>query len=85
MRLQIIYQKDCFEPSTPIFYNGWLDEMAAMRALGISVSDTTAAEAERLLYRSCMISNEGDFPNDSRYISRWVDYCATIDMSVYLP
>lgn len=85
MRLQIIYQKDCFEPSTPIFYNGWLDEMAAMRALGISVSDTPAAEAERLLYRSYMISNEGDFPNDSRYISRWVDYCATIDMSVYLP
>ncbi|MBR3092816.1 MAG: hypothetical protein IKG99_07310 [Bacteroidaceae bacterium] len=85
MNLQIIYQSECFEPSTPDFHNGWLNEMDAMRKCGISVSDTPHPEAEQLLYRSYMISEEKDFPTDPRYISRWQDYHATNDMSVYLP
>lgn len=85
MKLQIIYQAACFEPSSPNFYNGWLDEMAAMRRIGLSVSDTPSPEAERLLYRSFIINDKSGFPQDSRYISRWEDYCSTSDMSVYLP
>lgn len=85
MKLQIIYHSYCFEPSTPDFHNGWLNEMDAMRKLGIGVSDTPHPEAKRLLYRSYMISDEADFPNDPRYISRWEDYNSTSDMSVYLP
>lgn len=83
--LQIIYHADCFEPSTPTFYNGWLDEMEAMRALGLSVSDKPAPDAEKLLYRSYIINDKKDFPDDPRYISRWEDYMATSDMSKYLP
>lgn len=85
MKLQIIYQKECFEPSTPQFHNGWLNEMKAMEDLGIAVSDTPSLSAERLLYRSYIISEKHHFPNDKRYISRWEDYCSTSDMSVYLP
>lgn len=85
MKLQIIYQAACFEPSTPDFYNGWLDEMAAMRKIGLDVSDRPSPDAEKLLYRSYMINSQSDFPTDSRYISRWEDYRSTIDMSVYLP
>ena len=85
MKLQIIYQAACFEPSSQDFYNGWLDEMDAMRRIGLSVSDTPSPEAERLLYRSFIINNKSGFPQDSRYISRWEDYCSTSDMSVYLP
>ena len=85
MSLQIIYQKECFEPSTPDYYNGWLDEMAAMRALGLCVSDTPHPNADRLLYRSYIISNKAEFPDDPRYISRWRDYRVMSDMSIYLP
>lgn len=85
MKLQIIYQTACFEPSTPDFYNGWLDEIAAMRRSGLNVSTTPNPEAERLLYRSFIISDKAEFPTDPRYISRWKDYYSTSDMSVYLP
>lgn len=85
MKLQIIYQTACFEPSTPDFYNGWLDEMDAMRQVGLSVSDVPSPNAEKLLYRSYIINKKEDFPNDQRYISRWEDYCSASDMSVYLP
>jgi len=85
MKLQIIYQKECFEPSTPDYYNGWLDEMTAMRALGLCVSDTPNLNADRLLYRSYVISDKADFPDDPRYISRWRDYRVISDMSIYLP
>lgn len=83
--LQIIYQAECFEPSTPDFYNGWLDEMAAMRALGISVAQTPSPDAHTLLYRSYIIHDEKEFPTDPRYLSKWADYRATSDMSVFLP
>ena len=85
MKLQIIYQKECFEPSTPDYYNGWLDEMTAMRALGLCVSDTPHPNADRLLYRSYIISNKAEFPDDPRYISQWRDYRVMSDMSIYLP
>lgn len=85
MKLQIIYQDACFEPSTPDFYNGWLDEMAAMRSIGLSVADHPSDDAERLLFRSFIISQATDFPDDPRYLSRWSDYCAMSDMSLYLP
>lgn len=85
MKLQIIYQKECFEPSTPDFYNGWLDEIAAMQKIGISVSEKPSPLAKSLIYRSYIINDRTSFPNDQRYISRWEDYCFTSDMSVYLP
>ncbi len=85
MKLQIIYQRACFEPSTPDFYNGWLDEMEGMRRIGLSVSATPSPKAEKLLYRSFIINDKTSFPTDLRYISRWEDYCSTSDMSVYLP
>lgn len=85
MKLQIIYPKECFEPSTPDYYNGWLDEIAAMKALGLCVSDTPHPNADKLLYRSYIISNKAEFPDDPRYISRWRDYRVMSDMSIYLP
>lgn len=85
MKLQIIYNSACFEPSTRDFHNGWLNEMDAMRKLGLSVSNTPSPEADKLLYRSYIINEEKYFPKDPRYISRWDDYCSTSDMSIYLP
>lgn len=85
MKLQIIYADACFEPSTPQHHNGWLDEIAAMRAIGLPVAAKPSPQAERLLLRSNIIHRESDFPTDPRYLSHWADYSATRNITSYLP
>lgn len=84
MNLQIIYPEKCFEPSTPEYHNGWYDEIAAMRKIGLSVSTEPSPDAKKLLLRSYIIHKEKDFPNAPRYISRWTDYTSIRNMDNYL-
>lgn len=85
MKLQIIYPSKAFEPSTPGYHNGWLDEMAGMKQVGLETASVPSPAAGRLLLRSFIIEKEENFPTDKRYISRWKDYCATREMSRCLP
>lgn len=85
MKLQIVYPPKAFEPSTPHYHNGWLDEIDGIRHVGLNVATTPSPDADRLLLRSFIIDKEENFPSDGRYISHWDDYHKTQAMSCYLP